>query len=161
VAAGVPRDALNLFSQAMLKASLDGRKRVSVSNVNLASSETLTIKLRELETDASEKAVELRMMIDEIKRFCVNEKRNNSFLVEIAANKTSFNSILNLVHLRLLHVITEGITVGDAGRKFMGLILDYGFYTGIRAAQSVDLFNKQSHRVSYKELRTLPIFGLP
>jgi hypothetical protein len=32
--------------------------------------------------------------------------------------------------LRLVHVISEGITVGEAGRKFLALILDYGFYTG-------------------------------
>jgi hypothetical protein len=48
--------------------------------------------------------------------------------------------------------------VGEAGRKYLALILDYGFYTGIRAAQSVDLFNKQTQRVTYKELRRLPVF---
>ncbi|MGH8148147.1 MAG: hypothetical protein ACREPY_17680 [Rhodanobacteraceae bacterium] len=66
---------------------------------------------------------------------------------------------MELVSLRLLHVISEGITVGKAGRKFLGLILDYGFYTGIRAAQSVDLFNRQSQKVAYKELRGLPVFA--
>ena len=160
VAAGVPRDALNLFSQAMLKASLDGKKRVSVSHINVAASETLTIKLREIETDASEKAQKLKILIEEIKRFCIADKRKNSFLIEVGANPEIFQYVMNLVHLRLLHVITEGITVGDAGRKFMGLILDYGFYTGIRAAQSVDLFNKQSKTVAYKDLRALPVLPL-
>src|ERR1039458_666930 len=56
-----------------------------------------------------------------------------------------------------LHVISEGIAVGEAGRKYVALILDYGFYTGIRAAQSVDLFNKQTERVAYKDLRKLPV----
>lgn len=59
--------------------------------------------------------------------------------------------------MRLLHVISEGITVGDAGRKYLALILDYGFYTGVRAAQSVDLFNKQTGKVAYKDLRKLPV----
>jgi hypothetical protein len=54
--------------------------------------------------------------------------------------------------------VSRSVTVGDAGRKYVGLILDYGFYTGIRAAQSVDLFNKQTERVAYKHLRKLPIF---
>jgi hypothetical protein len=78
-------------------------------------------------------------------------------LVEIRRDSPLYNSILKLVDLRLIHVISEGITVGDTGRKFLGLILDYGFYTGIRAAQSVDLFNKQTKRVAYKDLRKLPI----
>ncbi|WP_332688820.1 hypothetical protein [Devosia sp.] len=160
VAAGVPRDALNLFSQAMLKASLEGRKRVSVSNINVAASETLSIKLREIETDASDKAAKLQELVEDIKYFCISEEKKNSFLIEIGVNAEIFAYIMNLVHLRLLHVITEGITVGDAGRKFMGLILDYGFYTGIRAAQSVDLFNRQSKKVAYKDLRGLPILPL-
>lgn len=158
VAAGVPRDAINLFAQAMTKASVEGRKKVSVSNINVAASETISTKLRDLDQDASEESTDLRKILDAIREFCVTEKRKNAFLIEISNKNEKFELIQNLVNLRLLHVITEGITVGDAGRKFMGLILDYGFYTGIRAAQSVDLFNKQSKKLTYKDLRGLPIF---
>lgn len=158
VAAGVPRDALYLFSQAITKASMSGAKRVSVSNVNVAASETLTIKLRDLETDASQRSDELRETLEEIREFCVTTNRKNAFLVEMGRDQELYERVMNLVHLRLLHVISEGITVGVAGRKYLGLILDYGFYTGIRAAQSVDLFNQQSDKVSYKELRKLPVF---
>jgi hypothetical protein len=49
--------------------------------------------------------------------------------------------------------------VGEAGRKYLALILDYGFYIGVRAAKSVDLFNKQTKRVAYKDLRRLPVFA--
>jgi hypothetical protein len=56
-------------------------------------------------------------------------------------------------------VINEGISVGEAGRKYLALILDYGFYIGVRAAKSVDLFNKQTKRVAYKDLRRLPVFA--
>lgn len=160
VAAGVPRDALYLFSQAISKASVEGRHRVTVSNVNVAASETLTTKLRDLTTDASQAAEELKGLLERIRNFCVTVKRKNAFLVEMGADNNLYNNIMNLVHLRLLHIISEGITVGDAGRKYLGLILDYGFYTGIRAAQSVDLFNKQSDKVVYKDLRRLPIFSL-
>jgi hypothetical protein len=66
--------------------------------------------------------------------------------------------VRKLIDLRLLHVINEGITIGEAGRKYLGLVLDYGFYTGIRAARSVDLFNRQTQRVAYKDLRKLPVF---
>lgn len=158
VAAGVPRDALYLFAQAITKASVEGRKRVSVSNVNLASSETLTVKLKDLQTDASNKSNELNELLEEIKAFCIAGKKSNAFLVSIRSGNRIFENILKLCQLRLLHVINEGITRQEAGKKYLGLILDYGFYTGIRAARSVELFNQQSGRVAYKELRALPVF---
>lgn len=158
VAAGVPRDALNLFSQALTTAAVERRQRVSVSNVNVASSKTLSIKLRDLETDASEGSDELQTLLQAVQHFCITQKRKNAFLVEIASDAVLFKNLMRLVDLRLLHVISEGLTVGKAGRKYLGLILDYGFYTGVRAAQSVDLFNKQSKSVAYKDLRKLPVF---
>ena len=158
VAAGVPRDALNLFTQAITKATLEGRKHVSVSNVNVAASEAINTKLRELETDASAQAIELQELLDKVREFCITKQRRNAFLVEIKGDDPIFDRVRKLVDLRLLHVINEGITIGEAGRKYLGLILDYGFYTGFRAARSVDLFNRQTQRVAYKELRKLPVF---
>lgn len=158
VAAGVPRDALNLFSQAITKAILSNGKRVSVSNVNLAASETIKSKQRELEADASGKAHPLQALIESIREFCVKQHKSNAFLVEIKSDDHIYENVRTLVDLRLLHVINEGITIGDVGRKYLGLILDYGYYTGIRAARNVDLFNKQTDRVAYKELRRLPVY---
>ena len=77
--------------------------------------------------------------------------------MEIRQEDVLYRHIKKLADLRLVHVISEGITVGEAGRKYLALILDYGFYTGIRAAQSVDLFNRQTQRVTYNSLRKLPI----
>ncbi len=158
VAAGVPRDAINLFAQAITKGTLQGRKHVSVSNVNIASSEAINIKLRDIETDASTDAAGLHPLLEKIKDFCVKRERRNAFLVEIKGDDSTYDNVRKLVDLRLLHVISEGITIGEVGRKYLGLILDYGFYTGIRAAQSVDLFNRQTQRVVYKDLRKLPVF---
>ena len=159
VAAGVPRDALYLFSQAMTKASFAGRKQVSVSNINQAASEALTIKQRDLESDVSQDTTDLTQLVEQLRDFCVTKQRQNAFLVEIKAEQNLFESIRALVDLRLLHVINEGVTIGDAGRKYLALILDYGYYTGIRAARSVDLFNKQSGKVAYQDLRKLPVFA--
>ena len=159
VAAGVPRDALYLFSQAMTKASLAGREKVSVSNINQAASEALTIKQRDLESDVSQGAADLAQLVEQLREFCVTKQRLNAFLVEIKAEQELFESIRALVDLRLLHVINEGVTISEGGRKYLALILDYGFYTGIRAARSVDLFNKQSGKVAYRELRKLPVFS--
>jgi len=159
VSAGVPRDALNMFAQAMTKGTTEGRSLVSVTNVNLAASDMVTQKLRDLEVDVPEKAIglDLRSALERMKDFCIKKERKNAFLVEIR-NDANYQNILKLVDLRLVHVISEGITVGKAGRKYLALILDYGFYTGIRAAQSVDLFNEQTLRVAYKDLRKLPVF---
>jgi hypothetical protein len=160
VSAGVPRDALSLFAQAITKGTVEGRSLVSVTNVNVAASEMVSQKLRELEVDVPEKSIEgsLSSVLEEVKDFCIKVKRKNAFLIEIKNQDDFYISVMQLVDLRLLHVISEGITVGEAGRKYVALILDYGFYTGIRAAQSVDLFNKQTNRVAYKELRKLPVF---
>lgn len=161
VAAGVPRDALNIFGQAMTKASLAGGKRVSVSSINVAASETVNVKLRELDTDASGEAEPLHELLEELREFCIKVQRKNAFLTEIQSDDSGYQRMLKLVDLRLLHVINEGISVGEAGRKYLALILDYGFYIGIRAAKSVDLFNKQTKKVAYKDLRKLPVYVFP
>lgn len=161
VAAGVPRDAISLFAQAITKATALSRHRISVSNVNQAASETLSTKLVDFESDAANSDLDnLRSVLDEVKQFCVSDHRTNAFLIKIDSGNQKFGLVKELISLRLLHVISEGITVEKAGEKYMGLILDYGFYTGIRAAQSVDLFNKQSKSVSYKDLRQLPVLRL-
>jgi hypothetical protein len=161
VSAGVPRDALNLFAQAMTKGTAEGRRLVSVTNVNVAASEMVSQKLKDMEVDVPETAVEgeLAATLEKVKDFCIKRERKNAFLTEIRNDDVIYRHILQMVDLRLVHVISEGITVGEAGRKYVALILDYGFYTGIRAAQSVDLFNKQTHRVAYKDLRKLPVFA--
>ncbi len=158
VSAGVPRDAINLFSQSMLKATAQDRKRVTVSNVNMAASENLGIKLRDLQTDASASAERLSALLEKVRQFCVNENKENAFLVEKNEADQGFKDIMSLVQLRLLHVVSEGITPKEAGKKFVALILDYGLYTGVRAASSVELFNKQTTSVSAKSLRKLKIF---
>jgi len=158
VSAGVPRDAINLFSQSMLKAIAGGKNRVTVSNVNMAASENLSIKLKDLQSDASSEAEALNIRLEEIRKFCIIDQRSNAFLIEINQNSESFKEILQLVQLRLLHVISEGITPKEAGTKFMALMLDYGLYTGVRAAASVELFNKDTTSVSAKDLRKLKIF---
>jgi hypothetical protein len=161
VAAGVPRDALSIFGQAMTKASLTGGKRVSVSSINVAASEAVNVKLKELDTDASGEAESLHVLLEQLREFCVKQQRKNAFLIEIRNDDLVYQRVLKLVDLRLLHVINEGISVGEAGRKYLALILDYGFYIGVRAAKSVDLFNKQTKKVAYKDLRRLPAFDVP
>jgi hypothetical protein len=157
VAAGVPRDALNVFAQALTKAAVKGQKRITVTNINVAASEMVNDKLRDIERDASGTFDDANGVLDQIRDFCIKEEKKNAFLVEILNDDPLYNSIRQLIDLRLLHVIHEGITRHEAGRKYVALILDYGFYIGVRAAKSVDLFNRGMEQAKYNELRGLPV----
>ena len=144
----------------MTKAARESRRRISVSNVNVAASEAINIKLDEVKADVSpdSRRLSLEDLLESIRDFCKKKHRGNAFLIEIKSNTVTFEQIRQLVDLRLLHVINEGITIREAGRKYLGLMLDYGFYIGFRAARSVELFNQQTNSVAYKELRQLPVF---
>jgi hypothetical protein len=82
----------------------------------------------------------------------------NAFLLEIKNDDPTFKAIQELIALRFVHVLHEGITPHEAGRRYQALMLDYGFYVGIRAARSVDLFQKEPKAPSVQQLRKLPIF---
>src|SRR5260370_8789148 len=140
-----------MFAQAMTKGTTEGRSRVSVMNVNVAASEMVSQKLRDLEVDVPGSTIEMSLanLLEALKDFCIKRERKNAFLVEIRKD-TDYQNILKLVDLRLVHVISEGITVGEAGRKSLALILDYGFYTAIRDAQRFDLFIRQTHPTTTK-----------
>lgn len=160
VAAAVPRDSLSLFSAAIQKGTARGEKRVSASSVNSAASEMTESKLREIELDAGSEIETVRQTLENVRRFCVNEERQNAFLLEIRNSDPVFQNIQKLIALRLVHVLHEGITPREAGRRYMALMLDYGFYVGIRAAKSVDLFQKEPERILAKTLRKLPVYPL-
>jgi hypothetical protein len=160
VSAGVPRDALYLFSQAISESSVKDQKKVSVSSINASASKMTDEKLRDIKVDASGKYEEVNKILDAIRRFCVTEQRKNVFLVEIQNENEVFHKIEELIALRLLHILHAGITPGEVGQRFMALMLDYGFYVGIRAARSVNLFSEQPKPVLAKDVRLFPIFQL-
>ncbi|MCK6473497.1 MAG: ATP-binding protein [Planctomycetes bacterium] len=157
VAAAVPRDALNLFGQAITKASAQGQKRVSITSVNAAASEMAEQKMRDLGQDLRGEKEKILSTLEDIKTFCINAKKKNAFLVEINSRGETYKNVQELIALRLVHVLHEGITPNEAGRRYQALLLDYGFYVGIRAAKSVDLFQRDPKTPSAKELRKLPI----
>lgn len=158
VAAAVPRDALHLFSQAITRASSQDQKKVSITSINVAASEVAEQKLRDIEHDHSPRTASTRTILDQLKEFCIKDKRQNAFLLEIKNDDAGFSSVQDLIALRLVHVLHEGITPHEAGKRYQALMLDYGFYVGIRAARSVDLFQKKPERPAAKDLRKLPVF---
>ncbi|MBD3894647.1 hypothetical protein IEI94_02100 [Halomonas sp. ML-15] len=160
VAAGVPRDALNLFSEAASKSMIKEQKRVSVTSVNAAASEMADAKIKDIEKDLTGGLGDIRGQLDKLKIFCVNERKKNAFLVERRPDLEEYKLIESLIGLRFLHVLHEGITPSEAGRRYKALMLDYGFYVGVRAARSVDLFQKVPDALTVKELRSLPVYEL-
>lgn len=160
VAAGVPRDALSIFLSAISRAALRDQKRVSIISVNEAASVTSDVKLSDIARDASAKVSQITQAFEVIRDFCISTQKKNAFLVEIKANNPAFALLKELIALRLLHVLHEGVTPHEAGRRYMALMLDYGFYVGIRAARSVDVFQKEPTQILAKDLRNLPIFQL-
>jgi hypothetical protein len=160
VAAGVPRDALSIFLSAISKSALKDQKRVSITSVNEAASVTSDVKLSDINRDASGKIIQIKEAFAVVRDFCISTQKKNAFLVEIKGNDPAFELLQELIALRLLHVLHEGVTPHEAGRRYMALMLDYGFYVGIRAARSVDLFQKEPAQILAKDLRNLPIFQL-
>lgn len=159
VAAAVPRDALNLFTQAINKAYIKEQKSVSLTSINMAASEMAEGKLADMEKDTTEKLDQVGAVLGLIKDFCIAKQRKNSFLVKIENGDLTYRNVQKLVALRLVHVLHEGITPHEAGQRFMALMLDYGFYVGIRAAKSVSLFPTEPQELTAKDLRKLPIFN--
>jgi hypothetical protein len=160
VSAGVPRDALYLFSQSISESSVRDQKKVSVSSVNTSASEMTEEKLRDIKIDASGKYEEINKILDTIREFCVIEQRKNVFLVEIQNENSTFHKIEELIALRLLHILHSGTTPSEVGRRYMALMLDYGFYVGIRTARSIKLFSEEPKPVLAKDVRSFPIFHL-
>lgn len=160
VAAAVPRDALSLFSLAIAKGSAKGEKMVSVTSINAAASEMAQTKLSDVVRDAPGRDEAVKETLDSVIEFCVTDHRKNAFLLEIDSASPVFQNIQSLMALRLVHVLHEGITPHRAGKRFMALMLDYGFYVGIRAARSVDLFQKEPSSILAKNLRSLPVFPI-
>jgi Cdc6-like AAA superfamily ATPase len=158
--AGVPRDALYLFSQSISESSVKDQKRVSVSSVNTSASEMTHEKLKDIRIDASGKYEEINNLLDTIRQFCVTEQGKNVFLVEIQNENATFHKIEELIALRLLHILHSGITPREVGRRYMALMLDYGFYVGIRTTRSITLFSQEPKPVLAKDLRSFPIFHL-
>lgn len=160
VAAGVPRDALYLFSQAISRSSVKDNKRVSITSVNLAASEMTEEKRRDIKIDASGKYEEVNKLLESILTFCITKHNKNVFLVEIQNENPAFHKIQELIALRLLHILSAGLTPSAVGKRYIALMLDYGFYVGIRTARSIDLFAKEPKPLQAQELRKFPTFKL-
>lgn len=171
VAAGVPRDALDILRQSIATAAqprrssakegaVRPRKRVAVEDVNLAASRCIESKLHFLSLDGSLDSQTLSLLLEEVKQFCIKEQKRNAFLIPMHHDHEHYQQILKLIDLRFLHILNQGITKSRTGEKYVAVLLDYGFYTGARKAKTVDVLQKTPGRLTYEVLRKLPVFAL-
>lgn len=157
-AAAVPRDALSLFSQAIVKSTVKKQKSVSITSINSAASESIEDKFRDLELGVNYDKNEIAGLLDKVKKFCLEDKKITAFLVRIDNASHGYALIQKLAALRFAHVLHEGITPEAAGKRYIALMLDFGFYVGIRTARSLKMFMEEPVVLSAKDLRKLPIF---
>ncbi len=160
VAAAVPRDALSLFSQAITKSNVKAQRAVTITAVNAAASETVEEKLRDIGKDSiSSSEQDIQEFLSSLRDFCVKRQGKNAFLVRIDNRSSTYRMIQSLIAFRFVHVLHEGITPHKVGERYIALMLDYGFYIGIRAAKSVKFVPDRPRALTAKELRALPIFS--
>ena len=70
---------------------------------------------------------------ERIRRFCLEEKRVNCFLVEKDLKTEGYRHIQELVDLRLPHRVKSRVTVRDRpGKIYEAYLLDLSQYTGER-----------------------------
>ena len=158
-AAAVPRDALSLLAKSIARSANKKQKFVSITSLNAAASEAVEDKLKDIESDLStEEKAGISACLDQVKKYCLVKQKKNAFLVKILNKSRDYAEIQKLVALRFIHVLHEGITPHKAGERYVALMLDYGFYIGIRAAKSIEIFPDRPRQLAVKELRKLPIF---
>lgn len=156
-AAAVPRDALSLFSKSISRSLLRSQKSVSITSLNSAASEAIEEKLKDVRKDSFEtNETTVSKQLQYVKEFC-SENKKNAFLVKIDTGNAIYISVQRLVALRFVHVLHQGITPHKAGERYAALMLDYGFYIGVRTARSMQLIPDTPRQLTAKELRTLPI----
>lgn len=155
LSAGVPRDALYIFNNAITKAIAGKRRRIGLVDVNMAAAESLTEKERYVSEDVGEDAARVAAAVEDIKEFCLKEIRSNAFLVHFKSGDPLYQIVKKVSDLRFIHVLHPGITPEKAGEKYEAFMLDYAFYTGFRKAPSVKELKPTPQTTSAKELRKL------
>lgn len=155
VSAGVPRDALYIFTNAITKAIAGKRKSIGLVDVNMSAADSLTEKERHVSEDVGEDAQRVIAAVNDIKTFCLKDIRSNAFLVHWDPVSPLYQVIKKASDLRFIHVLHPGITPEQAGEKYEAFMLDYAFYTGFRKAPSVRELKATPQTTSAKELRKL------
>ncbi len=141
---GVARDFLSITNKAISVARERGRThrgvKVNTEDVNQACGEHEGTKREELSSDAGGNEGPLIEEFERIRRFCIDDKRVNCFLVEKDLSVEGYGNIQELVDLRLLHLVKSRVTVRDRpGKTYEAYLLDLSQYTGERKKRGMKI----------------------
>jgi len=157
--AGVPRDFLQMFSKAIEHARRAGRRRVELSDANLAIGEFGKQKMSELEEDARNEQNFLKKALETIEKHCLESvnKKVNAFLIR-SESSNEYNAVKTLSDLRLVHLLHQTITPHKAGEQYEAYMLDYSLFTGFRQRRNIEeMLPEDGKQFKAKQLRGLPI----
>jgi hypothetical protein len=141
---GVARDFLSIANKAISVARERGETyrgvKVNTEDVNQACGEHEGTKREELSNDAAGDEGRLIEAFERIRRFCLEEKHENCFLVEKDLPGDGYRYIQELVDLRLLHLVKSRVTVRDRpGKIYEAYLLDLSQYTGERKKRDMTI----------------------
>ena len=156
--AGVVRDFLQMFASALGSARKSNRAKVVLSDVNLSIGELGKQKISDLEQDSRNHADELKVFLEKLEEFCLNEHKINSFLLKEEVSDFS-KTVKTLSDLRVIHLVHPSITPHAAGERFEAYMLDYSLFVGFRRKRNIkEIRPKHGLQFQVKELRSLPVF---
>jgi hypothetical protein len=143
---GVARDFLSIANKAISVARERGETyrgtKVNTEDVNQACGEHEGTKREELSNDAGTDQGVLTEEFERVRRFCLDGKKVNCFLVEKDIDRDGYRQIQELVDLRLLHLVKSRVTVRDRpGRIFEAYLLDLSQYTGERKKRDMKMID--------------------
>jgi len=141
---GVARDFLSITNKAISVARERGKTfrgtKVNTEDVNQACGEHEGTKREELSKDAGSDQPALISEFERVRAFCLEEKKENCFLVEKDQRATGYRQIQELVDLRLLHLGKSRVTVRDRpGKIYEAYLLDFSQYTGERKKRDIKI----------------------
>lgn len=157
--AGVPRDFLQMFSKSIEHAKRAGRRRVELSDANLAIGEFGRQKMAELEEDARNEENLLKKTLAAIELHCLEstKKKVNAFLIR-SESSDEYRAVQILSDLRLLHVLHQTITPHKAGERYEAYMLDYSLFTGFRQRRNIEqMLPEDGKQFKAKQLRKISI----
>lgn len=159
--AGVARDFLQMFSKAIEHAKRAGRRKVELSDANLAIGEFGKQKMGDLEEDARNDKNFLKNALEAIEKHCLepgkNRKKVNAFLIR-SESSVEYNAVKTLSDLRMVHLLHQTITPHKAGEQYEAYMLDYSLFTGFRQRRNIDqMLPEDGKQFKAKQLRSIPI----
>jgi hypothetical protein len=157
--AGVPRDFLQMFSKSIEHASRADRKKVELTDANLAIGEFGQQKMADLEEDARNEENFLKKALYAIEKHCLDKKKVNAFLIRSEATP-EYKAVQTLSDLRLFHLLHQTITPHKAGERYEAYMLDYSLFTGFRRRpnikQTLPADGKQFKAAELRKITILP-----